>query len=69
MYEIKGRRLAVNLSAAEVRRRLKGHGYGVRQVYSGGRNRAVVIHTATGQHLRELMILLDVVPTQSESEH
>ena len=54
MADPKGDKLYVNLSAAEVRRRLKGFGHGVRKVQSAGKNRAVVIHTATGQHLAEL---------------
>ena len=54
MGEIKGDRLYVFLGASQVRRRLKGHGFGVRKVHSDGKNRAVIIHTATGDHLREL---------------
>ena len=57
MVEIKGERLYVNLAASQVRRRLKGHGFGVRKVHSDGKNRAVIIHTATGDHLRELKAL------------
>lgn len=52
--DIKGQRLYVNLGASQTRQRLKGRGLGVRKVESAGRNRAVVIHTATGEHLREL---------------
>src|SRR3569623_2829767 len=54
MKQIKGDRLYVALNASQVRRRLKGHGFGVRKVESAGTHRAVIIHTATGQHLREL---------------
>ena len=54
MGEVKGDRLYVALSASQVRRRLKGHGFGVRKVHSDGNNRAVIIHTATGDHLRDL---------------
>ncbi len=54
MADPKGDKLYVNLSAAQVRRRLKGFGHGVRKIQSAGKNRAVVIHTATGQHLAEL---------------
>ena len=54
MAEPKGDKLFVNLGASQVRRRLKGFGHGVRKVQSAGRNQAVVIHTATGHHLREL---------------
>ena len=50
----KGTYLFVNVSPSEARRRLKGFGHGVRKVQSAGRNQAVVIHTATGQHLSEL---------------
>ena len=57
MNEIKGDRLYVKLSASQVRRRLKGHGFGVRKVHSDGKSRAVIIHTATGEHLRELKSL------------
>ena len=54
MAEPKGERLYVNLSASQSRKRLKGFGHGVRKIQSGGRNRAVVIHTATDRHLEEL---------------
>jgi hypothetical protein len=60
----------VNLSASQVRRRIKGFGHGVRKVQSAGKNRAIVIHTATGQHLEELMAVLgDVTVSSSEEEH
>jgi DNA transformation protein len=54
MSEPKGEKLFVNLSASQTRRRLKAFGHGVREVQSAGRNQAVIIHTATGQHAREL---------------
>lgn len=54
MADPKGFRLYVNLSASQARRRLKGFGHGVRKVQSAGKNRSVVIHTATGRHLHEL---------------
>jgi putative acetyltransferase len=54
MNEVKGDRLYVNISASQARRRLKGFGHGVRKVQSAGKNQAVIIHTATGQHLEEL---------------
>jgi hypothetical protein len=54
MPEPKGSKLFVNLSASQTRRRLKSFGHGVREVQSAGRNQAVIIHTATGQHAREL---------------
>jgi hypothetical protein len=63
MNRIKGERLYVNLSASQTRRRLAGHGFGVRKIRSNGRNQAEIIHTATGQHLRELRQLFsDVLP-------
>jgi len=46
--------LFVNLSASQTRRRLAGFGHGVRKVQSAGRNRAAILHTATGRHLEEL---------------
>ena len=61
MNELKGDRLHVNLSASQVRRRLKGHGFGVRKVQSAGRSQAVIIHTATGKHRRELHALFQDV--------
>ncbi len=67
MADPKGDKLYVNLSAAQVRRRLKGFGHGVRKVQSAGKNRAVVIHTATGQHLVELeSVFGDAKVAQSE---
>ena len=56
MADPKGDKLYVNLSASQVRRRLKGFGHGVRKVHSAGRNRAVIIHTATGRNLTELQV-------------
>lgn len=57
MKEVKGDRLHVNLSASQVRKRLKGHGFGVRKIHSTGKGQAVIIHTATGGHLSELRSL------------
>ena len=54
MADPKGYRLFVNMGPSQAKRRLKGFGHGVRKVQSAGRNRAVVIHTATGRHLQEL---------------
>lgn len=54
MTDPKGTRLYVNCSAAQARRRLEGFGHGVRKIHSAGANRAVIIHTATDQHLEEL---------------
>ena len=66
MKEFKGEKLYVALGASKVRRRLKGHGFGVRKVYTDGKNRAVIIHTATGEHLRELEAFFqDVLSTPS----
>ena len=63
MKEIKGQRLFVSLSASQVRRRLRGVGYGVRKVETAGKDQAVIIHTARGQSLRELEALFaDVTP-------
>jgi len=48
---------------------LKGLGYGVRKVESAGRNEAVIIHTATGEHLRELRAIFeDVIPMDDDQE-
>ncbi len=63
-------KLFVNLSASQTRRRLKGLGYGVRKVESADRNKAVIFHTATGDHLRELeAIFADVLPVQEKEEN
>jgi hypothetical protein len=62
-------RLYVNLSASQARKRLKWHGLGVRKVESAGRRQAVIHHTATGQHLRELESLLaDVIVSASKPD-
>jgi hypothetical protein len=64
----KGDRLYVNLSASQTRKRLKGVGLGVRKVESAGKGQAVIIHTATGQHQRELLALFaDVLPPPSST--
>jgi len=62
---VKGYRLYVELNASQVRRRLKGHGLGVRKVETAGSHRAVIIHTATGQHLRQLEALFRGVIEQN----
>jgi DNA transformation protein len=54
MGDPKGDKLYVNISASQARKRLKGFGHGVRKVQSAGKTQAVIIHTATGQHLEEL---------------
>lgn len=62
MNNLKGDRLYVRLSANQTRQRLNGHGFGVRKVCSDGKNRAVIIHTATGRHRDELHSLFaDVI--------
>lgn len=69
MKEIKGDKLYVALGASKARQRLKGYGFGVRKVYSDGKNRAVIIHTATGEHLRRLEALFqDVLAMPSNSQ-
>lgn len=68
MNGLKGFRLRVRLGASQARRRLKGLGFGVRKVESAGRGQSVIIHTATGQHLRELQaIFQDVLKQETES--
>ena len=63
----KGDKLYVRLSAFQARRRLKGLGFGVRKVESAGRNEAVIIHTATGDHRRELYaIFQDVIEEKTQ---
>ena len=47
-------KLFVNLGASQARRRLKGFGHGVRKVETAGNNQAVIVHTATRQHLCRL---------------
>ena len=54
MADPKGDVLYVNVGASEARRRLKRFGHGVRKVRSAGKNQALVIHTATGRHRKEL---------------
>lgn len=69
MNTIKGNRLYVELSASQARRRLRGHRFGVRKVETAGRNRAAIIHTATGQHRRDLETLFrDVLATRSGND-
>jgi DNA transformation protein and related proteins len=69
MKELKGNRLYVNLSANQTRQRLKGHGFGVKKIHSNGRNQAVIIHTATGQHTEELRALFaDVIATPATEQ-
>ncbi len=64
-----GDHLYVRLSASEVRRRLKGHGFGVRRIESAGKGRAVIVHTATGKHLRQLEAFFqDALESSSEPD-
>jgi DNA transformation protein and related proteins len=68
MNNINGDRLNVNLSATQTRRRLEGHGFGVKKIHSNGRNQAVVIHTATGRHRDELHALFADVIASDKTE-
>ncbi len=61
MSRIPTYKLNVNLSASQTRKRLKGHGFGVRKVEASDRNQAVIVHTATGGHLRDLEALFSDV--------
>jgi hypothetical protein len=54
MPQPKGTSLFVNVGPSQARRRLKGFGHGVKKIQSAGRNRAEIIHTATGHHLKDL---------------
>ena len=66
---IKRDRLYVNLGASQTRKRLKGHGYGVKKVETAGKGRAVITHTATGQHRRQLHALFaDVLESDTGTE-
>ncbi len=69
MKDYKGQRLYIALGPSQVRRRLKGHGFGVKTVQSVGRNLAVIVHTATGDHLRQLkQLFADVRVAESEAQ-
>jgi hypothetical protein len=59
LSDIKGYHLYVKLGAAQVRRRLKGVGCGVRKVETAGKNRALIIHTATGEYRKRLCSLFE----------
>jgi hypothetical protein len=69
MTQPSGYSLYINLPASQVRRRLKGFGHGVRKIQSGGRNRAVVIHTASGRNLQQLEAKFADVGCSSSSKH
>ena len=61
--------LYVALSASQVRRRLKGYGFGIKRIESAGKGRAVILHTATGEHLDELEALFaDVIDAGRRSD-
>ncbi len=68
MADIKGGRLYVRLGPSQVRKRLRGVGYGVRRVESAGTGRALIIHTATGGHLEELRELFRDVLEEDAGE-
>lgn len=62
-------KLYVNLSASQARKRLKGRGFGVRRVEATGDHHSVIVHTATGGHLRDLETLFsDVMLPASQEE-
>ena len=68
MTDYKTDNLYVNLTASQARKRLKGHGLGVRKVAASDRKHAVIVHTATGDHLRELKSLFsDVMSSEQEA--
>ncbi len=62
------KKLFVNLSASQVRKRLKGYGFGVKRVEAADRNQAVIFHTATGHHQEELeRLFADASPSASKA--
>lgn len=68
MPRAKSQTLFINLSVAKVRRRLKEQRIGVKKVSSAGRNQAMVVHTATGEHLRELEAVFGDTVTSSRQQ-
>jgi len=69
MADPNGDHLYINLGASQTRERLKGFGHGVRKIQSAGKNKSLIIHTATGEHLLELESLFaDVGCASRESE-
>ena len=70
MTDIKGYRLLVNLGASQVRRRLKGVGFGVRKVETAGKGQAAIIHTATGEHRHKLCALFEgfIAPSSDDEK-
>ncbi|MHB8898029.1 MAG: hypothetical protein ACYC6Y_04720 [Thermoguttaceae bacterium] len=69
MPDIKGERLYVRLGPSQVRKRLRGVGFGVRRVESAGTGRALIIHTATGGHLEQLKALFGDVLEELDEGH
>lgn len=68
MADLTNTKLFVNLGASQVRRRPKGFGHGVCKVETAGNNKAVIVHTATGRHLRQLeKIFADVGFSKTEA--
>jgi hypothetical protein len=68
MPDIKGDHLYVRLGPSQVRKRLRGVGFGVRKVESAGTGRALIIHTATGRHLDDLKALFrDVLDSEEDN--
>ena len=66
--QLRGSQLLVNLGASQARKRLKDFGHGVRKVQAIGRGQSMIIHTATGEHFRELQRLFaDVGHADSEA--
>jgi hypothetical protein len=64
---IKYDHIYVALGSAQARRRLKGHGFGVRRVETAGNGRALIVHTATDENLRQLVMLFqDVIEPWDE---
>lgn len=68
MVDVKGERIYVKVSASQARKRLQGVGLGVRKVQSAGKDRAVIIHTATGEHRCELRQRFHDVLEEEEDE-
>lgn len=59
---VRTQRLLVNLGASQTRRRLKGHGFGVKKIETAGKSQAIITHTATGDHRAALhAFLADVI--------
>ena len=60
--------IKLNLSASQARKRLKGHGFGVKEIQATDRNQSVITHTATGEHLLALESLLADVIAGNDDE-